>query len=63
MIIPRYHCDDEMDYMGKTKDGFAYVCRKCDAVEYAFDPTAPTTPLEVARKDPTHYGSETKIGY
>ncbi len=62
MIIPRYHCDDEMDYIGKTTQGHAYVCKRCGETEFANDPTKPTTPIEIPRSDPTHYGSQTKIG-
>ena len=62
MIVPRYHCGEEMDYVGNTKQGHAFVCRYCDETEYSNDPTLPTTPNEIARNDPTQYGSQTKIG-
>lgn len=62
MINPRYHCGDEMDYIGENKQGHGFACKQCEYLEYANDPEALTAPEEKPRKHPLSYGYETKIG-
>lgn len=61
-IIPRFHCGEEMNYLGKNSQGHGFECSVCGEMEYSIDPTKPTTPEETPRKNPLHYGSQTKIG-
>lgn len=62
MIIPRYHCGDEMTYLGQNSQGHGFGCKVCEALEYCNDPTAPIQQEERPRKNPLNYGYETKIG-
>lgn len=61
-IITRYHCGDEMDYLGVNDQGHGFGCKFCGMIEYSTDPTKPTTPEEIPRRNILTYGSETKIG-
>lgn len=62
MLIIRYHCGDEMDYLGINNQGHGFGCRVCSVIEYCQDPDAPIQPEERPRKHPLSYGYETKIG-
>lgn len=62
LIYPRYHCGEEMEYIGKNSQGHGFACNICEIIEYSIDPSKPTTPEETPRKKATEYGSCTKIG-
>lgn len=62
MINIRYHCGEEMDYLGENNQGHGFGCKFCDVIEYSIDPTKPTTPEERPRKSMLTFGYETKIG-
>lgn len=57
----RYHCNEEMDYLGKHMGEHWFECSVCGSREVN-DPNKPTTPEERPRKDPREYGSHTVIG-
>jgi len=55
MIVERYHCNDEMDLLGRNEQGYCFECRICGFREYSLDVTLPTTPEEVPRTSMTEY--------
>ena len=59
---PRYHCNEEMEYLGLKEKEHWFECIQCNARESTLDPEKPTTPLERPRKSLREYGTETVIG-
>lgn len=59
---PRYHCDQEMEYLGLKEKEHWFECIQCNVRESTLDPEKPTTPLERPRKSLREYGTETIIG-
>ncbi len=57
----RFHCNEEMDYLGKKGGEHWFECSVCGSREVN-DPSKPTTPEEVPRKSMREYGSATVIG-
>jgi len=62
LLITRYHCGDEMDYLGVNSQGHGFGCKFCNVIEYCQDPEAPIQSEERPRRNPLSYGYETKIG-
>lgn len=58
---PRFHCDNEMDYLGMKEKEHWFECKICGFREVN-DPNKPTTPEEIPRKSQREYGNSTVIG-
>lgn len=61
-VKPRYHCNEEMDYLGVKEKDHVFECKVCGIREVTLDPNKPTTPEEKPRKNMREYGSATVIG-
>lgn len=59
---PRYHCDQEMEYLGLKDKEHWFECKQCNVREVTLDPDKPTTPFERPRKSLREYGTATVIG-
>ena len=59
---PRYHCNEEMEYLGVKGKEHVFECIMCQAREVTLDPNKPTTPEEKPRKSLKEYGPATIIG-
>ena len=59
---PRYHCDQEMEYLGIKDEEHWFECKQCSAREATLDPEKPTTPIEKSHKSLREYGNATVIG-
>ena len=61
-IVMRYHCGDEMEFLGENSQGYGFGCKVCNIIEYCNDPTAPIQGEPKPHKNPLAWGTETKIG-
>lgn len=60
-MTPRFHCLEEMDYLGQNKEGHWFECKLCGERECTLDINAPITPDEIARPSMLEYRLGGKI--